>query len=90
MVGEVRCATAGTGSSWKLSGGSMLSAGVTKVSKNRQVRRAMSFRLSASAAETGARSAAGSARLVHRASAGEAIHSAANGNASGHAPKAPG
>ena len=42
LVGEVRWASAGTGSSWKLSGGSMLSAAVTKVSKNRQVRRAIS------------------------------------------------
>ena len=40
LVGEVRCATTGLGSSWKLSGGSMWSAAVTKVSKYRQVRRA--------------------------------------------------
>ena len=39
--GEVRWASAGTGSSWKLSGGSMWSAAVTKVSKYRQVRRAI-------------------------------------------------
>ena len=42
MVGEVRWARTGAGSSWKLSGGSMLSLGVTKVSKKRQVRRAIS------------------------------------------------
>ncbi len=33
LVGEVRWASTGLGSSWKLSGGSMLSAGVTNVSK---------------------------------------------------------
>ena len=41
LVGEVREATSGTGSSWKLSGGSQLSRAVTKVSKNRQVLRAV-------------------------------------------------
>ena len=40
LVGEVRCATTGFGSSWKLSGGSIRSSGVTKVSKKRQVLRA--------------------------------------------------
>ena len=42
LVGDVRWATTGFGSSWKLSGGSMLSAAVTNVSKKRQVRRAIS------------------------------------------------
>ena len=41
FVGEVRCATTGPGSSWKLSGGSPWSSGPTNVSKNRQVRRAV-------------------------------------------------
>src|SRR5262245_45483693 len=40
FVGEVRWATTGIGSSWKLSGGSQLSSGPTKVSKNLQVLRA--------------------------------------------------
>ena len=52
LVGEVRWASTGAGSSWKLSGGSMWSAAVTKVSKNRQVRRAISRRAWASAADT--------------------------------------
>ena len=51
---------AGAGSSWKLSGGSMLSADVTKVSKNRQVRRAV--RLSASRVGVGHRQASSGAR----------------------------
>ena len=42
LVGEVRCATTPRGSSWKLSGGRWLSSAVTKVSKKRQVRRAIS------------------------------------------------
>src|ERR1019366_10821328 len=41
LVGDVREATTGTGSSWKLSGGSQLSCAVTKVSKKRQVLRAV-------------------------------------------------
>jgi hypothetical protein len=40
LVGDVRWATTGFGASWKLSGGSMWSSGVTNVSKKRQVRRA--------------------------------------------------
>ena len=49
-MGEVRCARTGLRSSWKLSGGSMWSAAVTKVSKKRHVRRATSRRHRASAA----------------------------------------
>src|ERR1019366_4902786 len=41
LVGDVREATTGTGSSWKLSGGSQCSSAVTKVSKKRQVLRAV-------------------------------------------------
>src|SRR5947207_2540507 len=41
LVGEVRKATTGTGSSWKLSGGSQCSCSVTKVSKKRHVLRAV-------------------------------------------------
>ena len=33
LVGEVRCATFGSGTSWKLSGGRPLSPGTMKVSK---------------------------------------------------------
>ena len=64
----------------------MWSAAVTKVSKNRQVRRAISRRARASAADIGSRPATGGDRLVQRAIAGEAIQSAANGSASGHVP----
>ena len=41
FVGEVRWATTGFGSSWKLSGGSAWSSDPTKVSKKRHVRRAV-------------------------------------------------
>ncbi len=87
MVGEVRWASTGAGSSWKLSGGSMWSTGVTKVSKNRQVRRAISRRARASAVEIGSRPATRGDRLAQRAMAGEAIHSAANAAARGHVPR---
>ena len=40
LVGDVRCATTGCGSSWKLSGGRHGPPAPTKVSKKRQVRRA--------------------------------------------------
>src|SRR5688572_17779942 len=41
FVGDVRCAMTDAGSSWKLSGGNQLSSAPTKVSKKRQVRRAI-------------------------------------------------
>ena len=41
LVGEVREASTGKGSSWKLSGGSQCSCAVTNVSKKRQVLRAV-------------------------------------------------
>ena len=52
FVGEVRCATTGLGSSWKLSGGRAWSSGPTNVSKNRQVRRAIRRSAATSAAES--------------------------------------
>ena len=64
LVGEVRWAMRSAGCSWKLSGGRWLSAGPTKVSKNRQVRRASTAqlqRLGVADASTGAVRAAGSA-----------------------------
>ena len=70
LVGEVRCATTGFGSSWKLSGGSMLSAGVTKVSKKRQVRRAIRRRSRVSGSDIARRRATAGRRLDHSASAG--------------------
>ena len=65
---------------------------MTKVSKNRQVRRAVSRRARASASDTDSRPATGGDRLAQRAIAGEAIQSAANGSASGHVslPREPG
>src|SRR3546814_2656000 len=83
LVGEVRCAMTGFGSSWKLSGGSMLSVGVTNVSKKRQVRRAMRRKSRASGSDTVSLRAAGDDRLLHKASAGAVSHSNAKGRASG-------
>src|SRR3546814_795201 len=82
LVGEVRCATTGFGSSWKLSGGSMLSDGVTNVSKKRQVQRAISRKSRASGSETASRRAAVGDRLAHKASAGAVNHSSAKGRTS--------
>ena len=87
LVGDVRCATTGAGSSWKLSGGSQLSAGVTKVSKYRHVRRAVRRSARASASETPARRSGAGGRLIHRATAGETSQSATKGAATGHAPR---
>ena len=84
-MGEVRCATAGFGSSWKLSGGNMWSAAVTKVSKKRQVRRAIRRSARASAAETDTRPATSGERLVQRAMAGAASQAITNGAATSQA-----
>ena len=87
LVGDVRCATVGAGASWKLSGGSQLSSGVTKVSKYRHVRRAVRRRAWASASEIAARLSGAGGRLIHRATAGEISQSATMGAAAGHAPR---
>src|SRR5260221_13025921 len=71
LVGDVRWAMTGLGSSWKLSGGSMLSAAVTKVSKKRQVRRAISRSEFTSECEIGRLPASTGATLTRRAIAGE-------------------
>src|SRR5690349_10662617 len=84
LVGDVRCATTGLGSSWKLSGGSMLSAGVTKVSKKRHVRRAISLKVRASSSDAPNWLAEVGDRLVHNAIAGAAIQSSTKGSATGH------
>ena len=81
FVGEVRCATTGSGSSWKLSGGRLWSSGPTKVSKYRQVLRAA--RRSASTSVVDSCSAAESAdgRLTRRATRGDSSHRPMNGMA---------
>ena len=86
FVGDVRCATTGAGSSWKLSGGRPWSSGATKVSKNRQVRRAI--RRTARTSAAGSCSAADSAggRLIHRATTGASSHRITNGAAIQAAP----
>src|SRR5262249_17582156 len=81
FVDDVRCATTGAGSSWKLSGGRPLSSGPTTVSKNRQVRRAVARSLRRSDADRGATPSVASGWLTQRATAGDKIQSATNGAA---------
>ena len=85
FVGDVRRATTGLGSSWKLSGGRAWSSGPTNVAKNRHVRRATSRSARASAADRGTARAAGRGRLTQRAMAGEPAQSSRNGSAIGQA-----
>src|SRR3990167_2261272 len=73
----------GFGSSWKLSGGSMLSASVTKVSKKRQVRRAISRNDFISTADIARLPASVGARLTQRAIAGEKNQAMRMGRATG-------
>ena len=78
LVGEVRWATTGRGSSWKLSGGSQLSSAVTNVSKKRQLRRAAVRMIcrSSPVSCSGGRVTIG--RLIKRATAGERAQRTAN------------
>src|SRR6185369_13598927 len=87
LVGDVRWAMTGLGSSWKLSGGSMLSDAVTKVSKKRQVRRAISLSDVASAPEIASVPASTGGTLTHRAIAGEISQARMKGAVIGIAPR---
>ena len=79
FVGEVRWATTGAGSSWKLSGGSAWSAGVTKVSKKRQVRRAMSRSAVVSRSDSCSATDSRGGRLTQRATSGDRSQRPTNG-----------
>src|SRR5579864_4212380 len=81
FVGEVRWATVGRGSSWKLSGGRKVSSGPTKVSKKRHVRRAVERRIWRSAAERISAGDGRGGRLTQRAASGESTHASTNGAA---------
>src|SRR5215213_18149 len=70
FVGDVRCATTGAGSSWKLSGGSQLSSAPTNVSKKRHVRRAITRANAVSSSLNRFRSA-GRGLLAQYATSGE-------------------
>src|SRR5688572_1783078 len=92
LVGDVRCATLGTGSSWKLSGGSQLSSGPTKVSKYAHVRRARPRRKTSWLGfRRGSRRASG--LLSHHVMPGDNNHSrrtgAAHTSAAGLEPASP-
>src|SRR5205807_7444904 len=83
LVGEVRAATVGVGSSWKLSGGSQFSSAVTKVSKKCQVLRAMRrSRVNCSTLSSGVGCSMG--RLIHHAIQGAVSQRAKNGRATIH------
>src|SRR3954462_9834132 len=86
LVGDVRWATTGAGSSWKLSGGSQLSAAPTNVSKNSHVRRAVRRSDSISAGDSSAEATTDTGGLPPRANKGETSHSARNGTANHNAP----
>src|SRR5258706_12829994 len=85
LVGEVRWATTGRGSSWKLSGGSQLSSAVTNVSKKRQLRRAAVRMICRSSAVScsGGRGTIGP--LIKRGTARENGHKAADAGAAARA-----
>src|SRR6266850_6709792 len=89
FVGDVRCATTGLGTSWKLSGGKAWSSGPTNVVKKRHVRRATRRRARASAAESGWVGALLRGTLIHRATAGDTAHSIRKGSAAGQASGRP-
>src|SRR5579862_4931801 len=82
LVGDVRWATTGRGSSWKLSGGSIRSSAVTKVSKYRQVRRATNLNARASAGDTAGCPATRVDLLIQTATAGDAAQRIRKGAAS--------
>src|SRR5674476_1652815 len=84
LVGEVRWATTNAGASCKLSGGSMLSVGVTDASKKRQVLRAIRRKICASASTSGRRPKTRGERLAQSATVGEANQTPANTAAKGH------
>src|SRR5262249_43623291 len=88
FVDDVRCATTGAGSSWKLSGGSPLSSGPTTVSKNRHVRRAVARSSRRPDADNGATPSVASGWLTQRATAGDRIQSTTNGAAKRQCPGA--
>ncbi len=81
LVGDVRWATVGFGSSWKLSGGRKASSGPTKVSKKRQVRRAVERRTWRSEGERSCVVDGRGGRLTQRAASGERAQTSANGAA---------
>src|SRR5438067_13446404 len=84
LVGDVRCAMSGCGSSSKLSGGSQLSSCPAKVSKKRHVRRAASLAARASFAVNVSTSIT-LWRLTQCAIVGDKIHASRKGAATGKA-----
>ena len=80
LVGEVRWAMSGAGSSCRLSGGSQWSAAPTWVSKNAQVRRA-SARKKSRCLACGTKRPALRGWLIHQAMRGEASHRISSGAA---------
>src|SRR4051812_619400 len=86
LVGDVRWATTGAGSSWKLSGGSQLSDAPTNVSKKSHVRRAVRRSDSISPEVSWAAATTEAGVLTTRATNGDSSHSARNGTANHSVP----
>src|SRR5712691_9631517 len=84
FVGDVRCATVSSGTSWTLSGGSAWSSGPMNVSKYRHVFSATDLRNSWSSALSATRRV-GTGRLSAYAITGAAAHSTSTGTDAGHA-----
>src|SRR4051794_25722817 len=84
LVGDVRWATTGFGSSWKLSGGSQWSVGPTNVSKKLQVWRATRRSSFVSAGASGT-SAVGGDWLTQYPTSGARNQASRNGAATGRA-----
>ena len=83
FVGDVRWATAATGCSCTLSGGSQWSSGPTWVSKNSQVRRARAPNVRRCSSVSGAGPRGASGRLTQTTNHGPASQSRRNGSAHG-------
>src|SRR5512135_2083347 len=86
FVGDVRCATTGSGTSWKLSGGRKLSSSEMNSSKNRHVRRAADRSASASDCFIVRWPDKGGGALVQRAARGDKTQRTPKGSATGQAP----
>src|SRR5678815_3147886 len=85
LVGEVRWASTGSGSSWKLSGGRWWLRSSTNVSKKRQVRRPSRREERLWLAESTRDCRGFEGTLTSHATTGDSIQSRANGAATGQA-----
>ena len=85
LVGDVRRASTGSGSSWKLSGGRPPSSGFTNVSKKRHVRRATSRAVRICSGERTRLLGTCGGKLMRQANTGDSTQRRTKGAATGHA-----